>query len=123
MYRWWSLPPALLYSKQGRVLARQPDRPQLTTQKNMPCLPRSHFAPGTTHLIIESHKTPINVGNTRRNRDLFIEPRRAHVAAMRFRHGQQHSIVELHIFVMKSDRPAIIDARHFHPDQVVSVVN
>ena len=42
---------------------------------------------------------------------------------MGFGDGEQHSVVEFHIFVVKADGPAIIDARHFHPDQIVGVVD
>jgi hypothetical protein len=75
------------------------------------------------HHVFECHHPRVGLRHARFDDHLFIEMRRIVIPAVRFDHRQQHAVFKLHVFIPKSERLAIFDARHLHPHQVIGVID
>lgn len=77
-----------------------------------------NFAPFARdfHVVTEADHSRIRLKQRDPDGDLIIESRWAEVAAVGFNNREKHAVERFHIFIHKSDGPAIIDARHLHPD-------
>ena len=110
-------------SEQLGVFIGQPGGAKRTVQKNMARLPRRKPSAIARHFVIESQETAVYIRNSRTDRDLFVEPGRAQIAAMRLADCQQDAVFEFHLPVVKPESSAIIHAPHFHPDEVIGVIH
>ncbi len=75
------LKPVLPNTEQDGIFVRQPYGAQRPVKEYMARLPERHSASRAGHLIAERNKTPVHIGDARRNRNLFIEACRADVPA------------------------------------------
>lgn len=105
------------------IFIGQADWPEIAAQKNVPGTAGSHAAAFHGHLIVEGDKAAADVGDFREDDHLIVKARRTHVTAVRLRDRQKDAVFNFHFAVTKADRLAVFHASHFHPDQVVGVVN
>src|ERR1700722_7830324 len=76
-----------------------------------------------SHFIVEDHDACVGVFNPGLDDHFVVEPGGPLIAAVGLGHGEEYSVVTLHIAVVEAASFAEIDAAHFHPDEVVRIVH
>ena len=75
------------------------------------------------HDVVEGDEAAADVGYMRGDDHMVVKAGRADIAAMRLGYGEKYAVFDFHFAVAETDRLAVFHAGHFHPDQIVGVID
>src|SRR5208282_5054755 len=73
--------------------------------------------------ISESHGSALSFGHARADRELVVESRRTLVAARGLGDDDEAVVLDFHLLVLESKLAAKLDAAHFEPREVISIID
>src|ERR1035437_1904940 len=114
-----------LQAEQGVVLLRQVCRPHGAGNKDMPGVAHGQAAIAfrQAHFVGESHHPRGGFLNPRLDDYFVVEARGMAVLAVRFGHRQEDAVLDFHVAVVEAEGFAEFHPAHFHPNQVIRVVD
>src|ERR1035437_6310640 len=114
-----------LQAEQSVVLLRQVCRPHGAGNKDMPGVAHGQAAIAfrQAHFVGESHHPRGGFLNPRLDDYFIVEARGMAVLAVRFGHRQEDAVLDFHVAVVEAEGFAEFHPAHFHPNQVIRVVD